>query len=429
MTLKLITKPGRADDAEKNFDGVSGNSSFTTDSPAAWQRLFICLAISTIGTVGLWSVVVVLPQVQAAFGGTRGAAALAYTLASIGFGIGGVMAGRLTDRFGLIPAIGLGIALITSGFIGAGMSTGLWQFAVAHLFVGLGASTTFAPLMAEASHWFVHRRGLAVAIAACGLFLSGAIWPALIERSVATHGWQMTHIGLGILCGSAMTILVLVLRSSIGSSSQRAPGADLPARVNAGLGPNALTAILSLASFSCCAAMAVPQVHIVAYCGDLGYGVARGAEMLSLMLAFGIVSRIGSGFLADRFGGLVTLLLGSVAQAAALTMYLYFRGLTPLYVVSALFGLFQGGIVPSYAMIVRETMPAREAATRVGTVIMVSLFGMSFGGWISGVIFDRTGSYQAAFLNGLAWNVLNMAIVVFLFLRTRRTKNRGCVPA
>ena len=156
---------------------------------------------------------------------------------------------------------------------------------------------------------------------------------------------------------------------------------------------NALTIILCLASFACCVAMAMPQVHIVAYCGDLGYGVARGAEMLALMLAFGIISRIGSGFIADRFGGMVTLLIGSVAQAIALMLYVFFNGLTSLYVVSALFGLFQGGLVPSYALIVRETMPANEAATRVGIVMMVSVAGMAFGGWVSGLIFDATGSY------------------------------------
>jgi MFS family permease len=183
---------------------------------------------------------------------------------------------------------------------------------------------------------------------------------------------------------------------------------------------NALTVLLSLASFSCCVAMAMPQVHIVVYCGDLGYGVARGAEMLSLMLAFGIVSRIGAGFVADRLGGRWTLLSGSGAQAAALAMYMVFDGLISLYVVSALFGLFQGGLVPSYAIIVRETMPAKEAATRVGIVIMASVVGMSFGGWISGVIFDMTGSYQTAFLHGLAWNALNMGIALTLLLRARR---------
>jgi MFS family permease len=178
--------------------------------------------------------------------------------------------------------------------------------------------------------------------------------------------------------------------------------------------------LLCIASISCCVAMAMPQVHIVAYCGDLGYGVARGAQMLSLMMAFGVVSRIGSGFLADRIGGLPTLLIGSLAQGFALLFYLFFDGLTSLYVISAMFGLFQGGIVPSYAIIVREAMPAREAATRVGIVIFASVFGMSFGGWVSGVIFDATGSYAAAFLNGIGWNALNVTIMTLLLLRARQ---------
>jgi MFS family permease len=217
-----------------------------------------------------------------------------------------------------------------------------------------------------------------------------------------------------------MSILVLILRSDLRRSQRRPAEAETRPNLDLNIGANALTAILSLASVSCCVAMAMPQVHIVAYCGDLGYGVAHGAEMLSLMLAFGIVSRIGSGFIADRLGGLSTLLIGSVAQAAALAMYLFFNGLASLYAVSALFGLFQGGLVPSYAIIVRETMPAKDAATRVGIVIMTSVIGMSFGGWISGVIFDMTGSYRAAFLHGLAWNALNMSIALALLLRSRR---------
>jgi MFS family permease len=165
--------------------------------------------------------------------------------------------------------------------------------------------------------------------------------------------------------------------------------------------------------------MSMPQVHIVAYCGELGYGVARGAEMLSLMLAFGIVSRIASGWIADQIGGLATLLLGSTLQGVALFLYLWFDGLTSLFVISALFGLFQGGIVPSYALIVREYFPAGEAGTRVGIVIMATLFGMALGGWMSGLIFDLTGAYRAAFLNGLLWNVLNVSIVVWLLQRAK----------
>jgi MFS family permease len=206
----------------------------------------------------------------------------------------------------------------------------------------------------------------------------------------------------------------------MGAATRRSHDNAPPPRVDLRLSTNALTVILALASLSCCVAMSMPQVHIVAYCGDLGYGVTRGSEMLSLMLGFGIISRIGSGFLADRIGGIRTLLIGSVAQASALLFYLFFDSLTSLYIISAMFGLFQGGIVPSYAIIVRESMPASEAATRVGIVIFASVFGMSFGGWVSGVIFDATGSYAAAFLNGLGWNALNITIMVSLLIRARQ---------
>jgi MFS family permease len=184
-----------------------------------------------------------------------------------------------------------------------------------------------------------------------------------------------------------------------------------------GLSPNALQILLCIAGVGCCVAMAMPQVHIVAYCGDLGYGVARGAEMLSLMLACGLVSRIGSGLVADRIGGAATLLLGSALQGLALFLYLLFDGLASLYVISALFGLFQGGIVPMYAVLVRDYFPAREAGTRLGIVLMATLLGMALGGWMSGMIFDLTGSYRAAFLNGLVWNLLNVVIVLWLVLR------------
>jgi cyanate permease len=216
-----------------------------------------------------------------------------------------------------------------------------------------------------------------------------------------------------------MTLLLLVLRARIGDEKIRDHSNAPPPRVDLNLSTNTLTGLLCIAGISCCVAMSMPQVHIVAYCGDLGYGVARGAEMLSLMMGFGIVSRIGSGFLADRIGGIRTLLVGSVAQAVALLFYLFFDGLTSLYLISAMFGLFQGGIVSSYAIIVREAMPAAEAATRIGIVIFASVVGMSFGGWVSGVIFDATGSYAAAFTNGIAWNVLNIAIMLGLLWRAR----------
>ena len=393
---------------------------FVPDSRRAWTRLAVAVLIGSLGSVGMWSVVVALPVVQAEFAASRGTASLAFTMVMLGFGSGGVLTGKVTDRYGIVTAIGLGVGILGLGYVGAGMSSSIWQFILVHFAIGLSASATFGPLMAEASHWFNRYRGLAVTIAASGNYIGGTIWPPLVNWGMQSFGWRTTHIAIGIFTAIAMTLAVVWLRLLMGAGTQRSHVNAPPPRVDLRLSTNTLTVILSIASIACCVAMSMPQVHIVAYCGDLGYGAARGAEMLSLMLGFGIISRISSGFLADKIGGIRTLLIGSIAQGTALLFYLFFDDLTSLYIISAMFGLFQGGIVPSYAIIVREAMPASEAATRVGIVIFASVFGMSFGGWVSGVIFDSTGSYAAAFLNGLAWNALNVTIMVALLIRARR---------
>ncbi|WP_422109895.1 MFS transporter [Bradyrhizobium elkanii] len=380
----------------------------------------MAVVIGSLGSVGMWSVVVALPVVQTDFGATRGTAALAFTMVMLGFGLGQVVTGKISDRYGIVAAIGAGIGILGLGYVGAGYAPSIWAFIVLHFAIGLSSAATFGPLMAEASHWFERYRGLAVAIAASGNYVGGTVWPPLVNFGMQSVGWRTTHIAIGIFTAIAMLLALMVLRVLMGAATRRSHVNAAPPRVDLKLSTNALTAILSLASISCCVAMSMPQVHIVAYCGDLGYGVARGAEMLSLMLGFGIISRIGSGFLADRIGGIRTLLIGSIAQGAALLFYLFFDSLTSLYIISAMFGLFQGGIVPSYAIIVREAMPASEAATRIGIVIFASVFGMSFGGWISGVIFDAAGSYAAAFANGLAWNLLNVSIIVLLMMRARQ---------
>src|SRR5579872_215424 len=393
---------------------------FVPDSRQAWIQLGFALLIGSIGAVGMWAVVVVLPVVQAEFSATRGAVSFVSTMLFLGFGVGGVVTGRITDRFGIVPALALSIAFLGVSFVLAGFATALWQFNAIYFLIGFGTSATFAPLMAEASHWFVRYRGLAVTIVASGNYVGGAVWAPLVNWGTQSIGWRSTHIAIGIFCAVTMAILLFVLRAIMGGVGARDHANAPPPQVDLHLSTNALTVLLSIASISCCVAMAMPQVHIVAYCGDLGYGVARGAEMLSLMMGLGIVSRIGTGFLADKIGGIRTLLIGSIAQAFALLFYLFFDGLTSLYVISGMFGLFQGGIVPSYAIIVREAMPAREAATRVGIIISASILGMSFGGWISGVIFDVTGSYAAAFLNGFGWNALNFNIVAGLLLRSKQ---------
>lgn len=392
------------------------------ESTYAWFRLGVSVLLSTIGGVGMWSVVVALPAVQADFGVTRAEAALPYTAAMLCFGVAGIFIGRLVDRFGIVrPVVGATIVL-GLGYVAAAHAPNLWLFTLAYgALIGVGSAATFAPLIADSSHWFARRRGIAVAICACGNYLAGASWPPVVQHFVSSIGWRETHFGIGIFCIAAMLPLTLALRRASPSQTEAAEH-ETAGRAEArfGLSPNALQAALAVAGVGCCVAMSMPQVHIVAYCGDLGYGVARGAQMLSLMLGFGIVSRIASGFVADRLGGLATLLLGSALQCVALLLYLGFDDLSSLYVISALFGLFQGGIVPCYAIIVREYLPSGEAATRVGIAMMATLVGMALGGWLSGAIFDITGSYYAAFLNGILWNLLNGSIVLWLLLRRQR---------
>lgn len=390
------------------------------DSRYAWIRLVISVLIATIGSVGMWSVVVVLPAVQAEFAVDRSVASLPYTMTMVGFAVGNVWLGRIVDRAGIfLPLAGVAVALLI-GYVGAAMAPSIWLFALLQAVIGFGASATFGPLIADMSHWFRKRRGVAVAAAASGNYVAGAIWPLAMQLTLADEGWRFTYAAIGIFCIVTMVPLALLLRRRAPTMNAASDGVQKSAgQRSVDLSPRALQWLLAIAGVGCCVAMAMPQVHIVAYCVDLGFGVARGAEMLSLMLVGGIVSRLASGFLADYIGGVKTLLIGTVLQCLALLAYIPFDGLASLYIVSLVFGLSQGGIVPSYAIIVREYLPAHEAGQRVGIVIMATIVGMALGGWLSGWIYDLTGSYAAAFWNGIAWNVLNIAIMLFILMRGR----------
>lgn len=404
-------------------NSAAGALTSPVDGPYSWFRLAVSMLIAAIGGIGMWAYVLVLPAVEADFDVDRAGASLPFTLTMVGFAFGNFMFGRLVDRVGIVPPMIIGAVALGAGFVLAAMSAAIWQFAIIHgLLIGIGMSVTFGPLIADVSHWFDRRRGIAVAATATGNYVAGTVWPTILQGFVETDGWRATYMGIGVACVATMVPLVLLLR-------RRAPGLDHaglaepavvpPPLAAIDLSPRALQILLAIAGVGCCVAMSMPQVHIVAYCVELGFGPARGAEMLSLMLAGGLASRLVSGFLADYIGGIRTLLLGSVLQCVGLLLYLPFDGLVSLYVVSLVFGLSQGGIVPSYVIIVREYLPAREAGQRVGLVIMATIVGMAIGGWLSGWIYDLTGSYQAAFLNGIAWNVLNISIMAAVLWRTR----------
>ena len=391
------------------------------DSGYAWRRLAASVALSTVGGIGMWCLAVALPAVQGDLGVSRADISFAYSMNMLGFFAGGVLAGRMVDRRGIVATSIVSAVALAVGFVLAPLTSSLVLFAAAQVLIGVSAAATFAPLVADVSHWFEKRRGVAVAIAASGNYIAGAVWPPIVELMISAHGWRATYFSAAALCLVTMIPLALMLKRRA-PDHEAAHATAVAHRSQAGLGlsPNALQALLAVAGISCCVAMSMPQVHIVAYCADLGYGVARGAQMLSLMLGFGIVSRVASGWLADRVGGAMTLLIGSTLQCVALVCYLISDSLTSLYLASALFGLFQGGIVPSYAIIVREYFPPREAATRVGLAVSSTIVGMALGGWMGGMLFDMTGSYRAAFINGIAWNVLNAAIAWWLLSRQMR---------
>ncbi len=399
------------------------------DSRYSWLRLLITLAIATVANVGIWAVIVIMPAVEAEFGAGRASASLPFTLTMIGYAIGNMWLGHLVDRLGVTKAL-IGAAILSAlSYVLASLAPTIALLSAAHLLLGLGTSIGFGPLIADISHWFMRRRGIAVALVASGNYLSGAIWPTLLSDILVRNGWQQVYLTLAVITLAVVIPLSLLLRRQVPDEAHSS--AAVSAQINArsvGISPRALQYILGLAGIGCCVAMSMPQVHIVSYCVGLGYGPAVGAEMLSLMLLGGVVSRVVSGLVADKLGGIRTLLIGSVLQCIALFLFLPYDGMVSLYVISMLFGLSQGGIVPSYALVVREYMPPKEAGARVGFVLMMTIMGMALGGWMSGWIYDVTGSYQLAFINGILWNSLNITILLILLKRSHPHRGQE-VPA
>ncbi len=391
------------------------------DTAYSWTRLALTLAIACVGNVGMWAVIVIMPTMQAEFGIDRGAASLPYTACMVGFAFGSLLIGRWVDRHGITPVLICTALLMSAGFTLSALSGSAIAATLFHLAIGFGSAANFGPLIADISHWFLRRRGIAVAITASGNYIAGVIWPLILADIQTEQGWRGAYLALALIVPLAVIPLSFALRRRVSEeASNRADSAAALRRTASGLSPRALQVFLILAGFACCMAMAMPQVHIVALCADRGYGPAVGAQMLSLMLLGGVASRLISGLLADRLGGVRTLLIGSVLQCIGLVLFFNAGGITSLYVISLIFGLSQGGIVPSYSIIVREYMPAREAGARVGYVTTATIVGMAVGGWVSGWIYDASGAYDLAFLNGIGWNLLNIGIVGMLLWTSLR---------
>jgi MFS family permease len=392
------------------------------DTASSWRRLTICSVIGLFINIGIWSVVVVLPEIEREFNSSRASSALPYTFTLAGFAIGNFVIGSIVDRIGIAKATIYASLLVSSNFLLCSLSDSLLIITSSHFFLGLGTAVGFGPLIADITHWFVKRRGIAVAIIASGNYLSGVVWSPLIGIMLSSFTWRDIYLIIAIVLPTAVipfAFLLLNKTTKIKSDTENDFYANNTKLLK--ISGGRLQFLLGMAGIGCCIAMAMPQVHIVAYCVGLGFGATIGASMLSVMLASGIISRIMFGLCADRIGSLNTLILSSALQMISLIFFIPFDGMISLFVVSAIFGLSQGGIVPSYALVVRHFLPAREAGQRIGIVLMLTIFGMAIGGWMSGFIFDQTGSYKMAFLNGILWNIFNLGILGWLFFNVKNT--------
>jgi MFS family permease len=362
----------------------------------------------------------------------RGNSSLIYGTFMIGFALGGVFMGRLADRMGImIPAL-IGSLALPAGFYLAAHASSILEICLAFsLLCGfLGSSFSMAPLIADISHWFSRRRGLAVGIAFSGSYVAGAIWPPILQRMFDAQGWRESFVDLALLTLILMALLSLLLypRSPINEQLPTASSANSNL-TNSAISAGTLQSLIYLAGFGCCVAMAMPQVHIVPYVMDLGHPAIRGAEMLGLMLGFGVISRVGSGWLSDRIGGLATLVLGSALQVAVLIAFLTGNSLVFLYGISIAFGLSQGGIVPSYTIILRAFFPPKQAGWRISTSFLFTVAGMAFGGWIAGLLYDLTGSYTVSFLNAIGFNILNLWVAASLLKKSGAIGTRASTSA
>jgi len=403
--------------------GASAGRPPTIETRASWAVAVTALGVYSVSFGAPTITVVALKPIAADLGGARSVPALAYALAWFGSALGGIAMGWLADRIGVRWTVMFGALMIGAGLVVStiGGPIALW---VGHgVLMGLfGNAGINAPLYVYVTRWFDRRRGTAVALVSSGQSVAGVLWPILFERSITALGWRNT-----MLVYAVFEIAVILPAAAVmfGPAPEGRVGVDpasepMSGKSVLGLRPRVALGLLCLAGFLCCVPMAMPQSHLVAFCSDLGIPAAHGAAMLSLLLGCAFLARQFWGAVADRMGGLRTVLAGSICQIVAMTGFLLTQDEAALFAVAAIFGLGFSGIVPAYVVAVRQLFPAAEASWRVPTVLLFSGSGMAAGGWIAGAIYDYVGFYAAAFAAGILLNLGNAVIIGVLVLRQSR---------
>ncbi|MDR3535595.1 MAG: MFS transporter [Acetobacteraceae bacterium] len=412
-------------------DGTASRPT-SIEGRGSWVAALTTLAILSISYGSPLLVVVGLKPMTEALGTDRSVIALAGALVWVGNGVGGILMGWLADRIGIRATVAFGAAMMTAGL---GLSTlgSVWALYVGHgVLVGLlGNGAIYAPLVIHVSRWFDRRRGTAIALISSGQYIAGVVWPSVFERGIATFGWQATMLAYAGVVLAVILPVVLTLRPAPDAPVAGAAtpvGSTGPRRV-LGLHPNVAQGLICAAGFCCCVPMAIPGSHLVAFCSDVGITPTHGAAMLSVMLGCAFFSRQLWGALADRYGGLLTILIGSTCQMVAIGAFLLTQNEVGLFAVSAAFGLGFSGIIPSYAVAIRDLYPSSEASWRIPTTLFTAMSGMAFGSWFAGALYDGFGFYAPAFAAGVAFNLANLAIVGFLVSRRSQRPDPGLIHA
>jgi MFS family permease len=394
----------------------------TVETRNSWIVAVVVLVILAISFGAPWITVVALKLIAAETGGQRSVPALAASLAWIGYGAGGIAMGMIAERVGVRWTVLFGALMIA---VGLALSTGgaIWQLYVGQgLFVGfLGIGGMNAPFYVYVSQWFDRRRGSALALISSGSYLAGAVWPAIFERSIAYMGWRHTMLAYAVLEVVVIVPLAAIFLARPPEMLHAGGAFDgwrKPATVM-GWPPNLVFGLIAFAMIFCCIPMAMPQQHLPAFCSDLGISPTHGAAMLSVLLGTAFVSRQFWGWVADRIGGIKTVLVGSALQIVALAGFLATQDEIGLFTVAAAFGLGFAGIIPAYILAIREMFPASEASWRIPTLLLCSGGGMAIGGWLAGVLYDHFGFYTPAFAAGIAANAVNLIVVGTLVIRGR----------
>jgi MFS family permease len=387
----------------------------------SWVAACIVLGLLSISYGSPLLAIVGLRPIAEDLGTTRQLVALAGALTWLGTGLGGILMGWVAERRGVRFTVPFGAAMIAVGLVMSATGN-IAAILIGHaLFVGLlGNGSLYPPLLVYVSRWFDRRRGTALALISSGQYVAGMVWPTVFEHAMASHGWRATMIGFAAIQVVAVPIASLFLRRPPAAGAEYEFANAGQRREVLGLRPNTVLAILCAAGFCCCIPMSIPQGHLVAFCSDIGIPAAQGAAMLSVLQASAFMSRVFWGWLADRIGGLLTVLLGSSCQALAIAAFMATQDEAGLFAVSAAYGLGFSGIIPAYVIAIREYYPSREASWRVPSVLFVSMAGMAFGSWFAGALYDHFGFYTPAFASGVLFSLANLALVGFLVLRQRR---------